>query len=195
MNTDYLIHYGVLGMKWGIHRSNRKSAARYRLSKKAAKYQKKSDKLEYKASKASRKNKTAPHYSEEYSKYDAKSKKYKFKSSKAALKATKTEGLRSRRYALKSDKYAYKSALNEAYAKEYGGMYPVGTRSFNLSMKSSEYKLKALRTKQKISRNNLYIRKIQEKIADVDDSKKILGKKVYNSLMSIDTNRSNYLEE
>ena len=51
MNNDELMHYGVLGMKWGVHRGHA-SKAYGKASKKLNKLENKVDKAEQKADKA-----------------------------------------------------------------------------------------------------------------------------------------------
>ena len=105
MPNDELMHYGVLGMKWGIkhnptkayHKALNKSN---KLKKKSDKYILKSDKTGFKAAKYKRKafkkrtgwfpnNEKAYKYESKQLKYEVKSNKLKYKSEKAKQKREK----------------------------------------------------------------------------------------------------------
>ena len=76
--NDELYHYGVLGMKWGVHRATYKSGRNQKLERKAAKQDKKAADLYRKAEKA-------------HAKYDlGKANKAAAKAGKYAKKAAKT---------------------------------------------------------------------------------------------------------
>lgn len=139
-NNGELYHYGVLGMKWGIKRSNYKSGRRARLLKKASKYDLKSSKSKklsdkYYSEKLGRRSKKILLKSDkfrtkssklmkkslseldEYKKLAMQNKaaKYKRKASKLdlegnAIRRTTDYSGKAEKYASKSDKYTYKAA-------------------------------------------------------------------------------------
>lgn len=109
-DTDYIMHYGVLGMKWGIRRSE--------------KYASKSDKYKKKASKLrdERLNKS--------SKYDLKSAKYNKKAAKYQTKVVKSlrkgdvnsyvkNMSKQAKYAQKASKYLNKSTKIKSLEAKY----------------------------------------------------------------------------
>lgn len=120
-DSEYLTHYGVLGMKWGIRRSEKyasksdkykKKASKFReqrLNKsskydlKAAKYNKKAAKYQTKVVKAQRKGDQSA-----YVKNQTKQAKYADKAAKYSKKSTRIKSLEAK-YTYKGEKFLEKS--------------------------------------------------------------------------------------
>lgn len=77
--NDELYHYGVLGMKWGVHRAAAKARSEPKLKKRALKYEYKAAKKQIDANRISK-----------ITGYGLRAMKYSVKSDKVAKKAAKT---------------------------------------------------------------------------------------------------------
>ena len=106
---EELKHYGVIGMKWGVHRARSKSESNDRLRRKALDYEKKQAEYTKKSEKA-------------HAKYDleganrkaVKSAKYKMKAAKLEKKALKSSSeLKRSMYERKAANLKYKSAKSQ----------------------------------------------------------------------------------
>lgn len=189
--NDELCHYGVLGMKWGVHRATRKAKNNTKLINESNKYNIKSAKYNLKSAKraakdigegfATKSKKDVKRYlsaNKRAAKYDLKSAKYK-------SKASKTSDRKSTRYSVKSDKYTVKSSKNKMRATRLSGEYATGSKGYKYATKSDRYKLKSTKRLLKISRNKAYIQKIQQKIKDNPEVAKQLGEDRIKYILSL----------
>ena len=192
--NDELYHYGVLGMKWGVHRATRKAKNNTKLINESNKYNIKSAKYNLKSTKraakdigegfATKSKKDVKRYlsaNKRAAKYNLKSAKYKSKASKTS----KTSDRKSTRYSVKSDKYAVKSSKNKMRATRLSGEYATGSKGYKYATKSDRYKLKSTKSLLKISRNKAYIQKIQQKIKDNPEVAKQLGEDRIKYILSL----------
>ena len=125
LENDELMHYGVLGMKWGVHRSLAKQKQNARLENKALHYDVKSAKAERKSLKSRRS--APPAYASrskseavKLNNYNAKKVNYEYKSKKLAEKAHKTSNPdKQLKLERKSQKFGYKAAKTTLKMDKY----------------------------------------------------------------------------
>ena len=189
--NDELYHYGVLGMKWGVHRATRKAKNNTKLINESNKYNIKSAKYNLKSTKRAAKDigeGFATKSKKDVKRYLSANKraaKYNLKSAKYKSKASKTSDRKSTRYSVKSDKYAVKSSKNKMRATRLSGEYATGSKGYKYATKSDKYKLKSTKSLLKISRNKAYIQKIQQKIKDNPEVAKQLGEDRIKYILSL----------
>ena len=189
--NDELYHYGVLGMKWGVHRATRKAKNNTKLINESNKYNIKSAKYNIKSAKRAAKDigeGFATKSKKDVKRYLSANKraaKYNLKSAKYKSKASKTSDRKSTRYSVKSDKYAVKSSKNKMRATRLSGEYATGSKGYKYAAKSDKYKLKSTKSLLKISRNKAYIQKIQQKIKDNPEVAKQLGEDRIKYILSL----------
>lgn len=158
---DELYHYGVLGMKWGVHRSLYKDTRNQKLAKKAAKYDEKSAELAKKAEKKHAINDlgSANYRAVNSAKYAAKSAKFQ----KKALKAKSDVG--AAYYTKKANKASYKSAINKIEGDRLSKTKGYGIEAMSYSIKSNKMAAKAAKARKKIANNKYYITRMNQKIS------------------------------
>ena len=189
--NDELYHYGVLGMKWGVHRATRKAKNNTKLINESNKYNIKSAKYNLKSTKRAAKDigeGFATKSKKDVKRYLSANKraaKYNLKSAKYKSKASKTSDRKSTRYSVKSDKYAVKSSKNKMRATRLSGEYATGSKGYKYATISDRYKLKSTKRLLKISRNKAYIQKIQQKIKDNPEVAKQLGEDRIKYILSL----------
>ena len=154
-----LYHYGVLGMKWGVHRALRKESANSRLERKAIKYDKKEAEYIKRAEKAHAKNDLG-----KANRAMIKSAKYAKKASKFDLKALNTSNqMLKDRYNSKSYTMKYKSAKEKRKGNRISKLTGYGIRSMKLSDKASKFSEKAAKARMMLAKNQRYINTMKRK--------------------------------
>lgn len=155
-----LMHYGVLGMKWGIHRAVRKSNANNRLNLKAAKYEKKAANFTKKSEKEHAKNDLG------FSNREAvKAAKYRTKASINDKKSIKSKNdFKSDIYAAKAEKYRYKAAKKEFKSNRLSKTTGYGPKALSYSIKSDKLNKKAAKAKMRVANNKRYISMMNRKV-------------------------------
>ncbi len=161
MSEDYLMHYGVLGMKWGLRKSKR-------YSKQIPKLKKKASKADYKHSKYSRSAEKI-HMNQDLGYADKsikKASKYAVKSSRYKKKMSKTvDEDKKLRYNKKAARYAYKSSKYKIDADRISKTTGYGRSSMDTLIRANEYKKLADKYRYKIAKKEYYINSVNKKLA------------------------------
>lgn len=170
--NEELYHYGVLGMKWGVHRAARKTAKNERLERKALKYDLKSNKANQKSEKIhaeqdlGRSNRAAK-----------KAAKYAIKSDKLQRKALDANSeLRRTRLEKRAAKADFKSATKRMEANKLSKLTGYGDKAMKYSIKSDKIARKAAKARMKIANNENYVAKMKEKVNNIPDAEVKLGR-------------------
>lgn len=158
-----LLHYGVLGMKWGVHRANYKSRANERLQRKALDYDTRSAKLEKKSQK----------YHSEYdlgraNKKAAKAAKLDSKAAKVSKKALKSTNELEKAYLnRKSENLKYKASVKRLGGDRVSKTTGYGPKASRYSIKSNQVAIKAAKARKKIANNEYYIKRMNMKVSQI----------------------------
>jgi len=165
LSEDELMHYGVIGMKWGVRRAQSKLAANQRLEKKAIKYDKRAAKMAKKSAKAHQENDL-----ERSNKKAIKAAKYDIKAAKYAKKALKQDNeLDRKRYTRKSEKLKYKAAVNRIDGDALSKTTGYGMEAMKFSIKSDIAAKKAAKVRYKMANNEYYVEKMNRKISSLSE--------------------------
>ena len=162
---DDLYHYGVLGMKWGVRRANRKYESIKKLKVKAANYDKKSAQMTKRSEKAH-----AKYDLEEANKKAVKAANYEKKAAKYEKKAAKAANDSDRAsYDKKSKKLAYKASKAKIDANRISKTKGYGYEAMKYSVKSDKLAKKAANARRKIANNEYYVSMMNRKISMITD--------------------------
>lgn len=158
-----IYHYGVLGMKWGVHRARAKSAQTKRLKKRALKYDKKAANRTKKAEKI-------------HSKYDLnRANRLATRASKQRKKAanlekkslTTDDALKASRYHKKASKLQYKASKNDIKGNRLSRTTAYSRRAQFYSVRSDTFRKKAARARMQIANNDFYKKSLAKKISTI----------------------------
>lgn len=161
ISDNELEHTGVLGMKWGVHRSSYKQRSNTSLVKKASNYDIRSARLTRKSEKYHA-NKDL----ETSNKMAKKSANYSIRATKLEKAANKTDNDFKRTILEKrSENLEYRSVKAKMKANRISKTKGYGIKAMRYSIKSDKMALKAASARRRIANNKLYIAKLDRKIS------------------------------
>lgn len=173
MSNEYIIvngelyHYGVLGMKWGRRKAQKRTEVNERLKAKALKYEKKSADMTLKSEKAHNKFDL-----EKANKKGVKAAKLEKKSASLLKKANKVDDdykrLKMERKAANLD---YKASKLRKTSNRLTKSVGYGAKAMSLSIKSDKAAAKAAKARAKIARNKAYNEMINRRMKSLDKEK------------------------
>lgn len=160
-NPNELYHYGVPGMKWGVHRALSKQSSNVKLRKKDLSYDKKAAVLTKKSEKIH-----ASKDLERSNRAAAKSSKYDKKAAKLGKKALAADiEFKRSIYKSKAEKTNYKSAKAKVDANRLSKTSSYGAKAMKYSVKSDKVAKKAAKARMKIANNERYVAKMNRKVS------------------------------
>ena len=158
-----LCHYGVVGMKWGVRRARKKTAANERLARKALDYDKQAAKYTRKSEKihAKRDLETSNRKAVKAGTYDKRAAKL----SKKALNSS--NDFERTMYERKSEKNKYKAAKARLASERMSKSTGYGLKAMKYAVKSDKVALKAAKARRQIANNKAYMAKLDRKISSI----------------------------
>lgn len=158
-----LYHYGVLGMKWGVHRARRKYEQNKKLQRKAFTYDKRSANMRRKSEKAHNK-----YDLEEANNLAVRAAKLDKKAASLSKKALKnTDEYTRYKLEKRSEKLKYKASLARLDSTQISKSEGYGETAMKYSIKADEMAVKAAKARKKIANNKSYIAMMNRKISSL----------------------------
>ena len=178
---DELMHYGVLGMKWGVRRATRKSSANARLERKALKYDKKAATMTKKSEKihAQEDLESANRKAVKAAKYDKKAAKLEKKS------LNSTSDLQQAKLHKKALNKKYKAANLRRDANRISKSKGYGMKAMKYSIKSDKAAAKAAKARKKMANNQYYITRMKRKASQIPRAERDKGYKFIEQLKNV----------
>lgn len=165
MNENELYHYGVVGMRWGVRKAQRKIRANERLQKKALSYDRKSALMTKRSEKAHAEIDLG-----ESNRRAIKAAKYDKKAAAVSKKAIKTESdFRRTRLEKKSENLKYKAAKARIKSNRISKSTGYGSKAMKYSVKSDKAAAKAAKARREIAKNQHYETMMKRKISSLSD--------------------------
>lgn len=178
ISANDLMHYGVMGMKWGVRKANYKAERYSRLMNKALKYDKKSANFTKKSEKThasidlERSNKAA-----------VKSAKLNKKAAKVEKKSVNASNELSKdRLHRKAEKLKYKAANKQIDGNRISKTTGYGLKAMKYSVKSDKAAKKAAKVRLKIANDKYYISKMNNKISQLSKEELQTGYSFVNEM-------------
>ena len=166
-----LMHYGVLGMKWGVHRALSKAKANERLRKKASKYDKKAATMTKKSEKIHTRDDLEGAY-----KKGVKAAQYDKKAATLYRKSlTKTSEFEQARLHKKSEKLKYKAANLRRESNRITKSQGYSFKAMKYSIKSDKAAALAAKARMKMTNNEYYIKKMKRKASQISQEDRDRG--------------------
>ena len=178
-----LEHFGVLGMKWGVHRAKANVSKNTRLNEKASKYDYKQAKYEKSAERVHSKNDL-----EKSNKIMNKAEKLYKKAEKINYKIAKNKysGFKETKMANKAAKINYKSDKLRVKGDMYSKTAGYGIEAINLLKKSNKARAKASKLRYKIAKNDRFLASLNNKVPKLSDQDRATCSKLIDELSKIE---------
>ena len=164
---DELYHYGVLGMKWGVHRAAYKTFQNNRLEEKSDMKDKKAAKLRKRSEKAHSK------YDLGRSNWNAKmASRYAKKAANIRIKSKHSSSDKQPKLNRKAYAFDYRSQKKQLNANRLSRTTAYGRKAMKLAVKSDKCKISAARARKKIASNKTYIDMMNKKVRTLSSDKR-----------------------
>lgn len=174
MNELELYHYGVKGMKWGVYKAQRKSAANERLKEKALKYDSKSAKL---GKKSERAHAVRDLHRANLSAHRAT--RLKVKAADTAKKSLQSDSDTQRlRLQAKSENLKFKASKAQMRANRISKKIGYGHKAMRYSVRSDWAATRAAKARRTIAKNDAYISMVNKRMSEVSTDAVALGRSV-----------------
>ena len=158
-----LYHYGVPGMRWGVHRARRKLEANEKLRKKALNYDKRSANLTKKSEKAH-----AEYDLEASNRKATKAANYEKKAAALAKRALKEDNeVKRANLEYRAENSKYKATKARMEGNRISKTTGYGMKAMKYSIKSDVVAIKAAKARKKIANNQAYVAKMNRKISTI----------------------------
>lgn len=179
MEQNELMHYGVLGMKWGMRKAVSKSHQNTKLEKKALRYDKKAAVKSKKSEELHSKNDLGT-----ANKAAKKANVYLKKAAKTQMKSLKTDNeSRKLNYEAKAETLKYKAAKKTIDANRISKLKGYGVKAMHESIKSDRCKKKAAQARMFMAKNDKYIALINSRINSLPQENRESAKAYLNKRM------------
>ena len=163
LRPDELQHYGVLGMKWGVHRATRKVSKNEKLIDKALKYDVKQNKWATKSEKTHRVQDL-----DRVTNLGVKAAKAEKKAAEFTRRAKDASSIdKQLRYEKRAAKQSYKAANLHVKGDEITKAKGYGAKAMSQLNKSNRFAKKAAKARLKIAKNEVYINSVKKKASEV----------------------------
>lgn len=166
IREDELYHYGVLGMKWGVKRSNRLSSSNMRLAKKALGYDARSASLRKKSEKLHSNNDL-----DSVNRSATKASNYLKKAAKTRKRALSKSDYKQVMAEKKASKLEYKAAKKNIEANRLSKTTGYGMKAMKYAVKSDKIARKAAKARAKMASNKAYMVMMEKRLNSLDADK------------------------
>ena len=175
-----LYHYGVIGMKWGVHRAKTKIAKNSKLERKALAYDKKSAKLFGKSEKIHAKTdlESANRAAKKSSKYAKKSATLERRSLKSSSEIERLMLMK------KAENLKYKSVKAKIKSNRISKTKGYGSKAMKYSIKSDIAAAKAAKARKAMANNDLYVALMKKKVSSLSPEQIQHGYSFVNDLLA-----------